>query len=520
MPSAGNATQLRAPLAVRQTLFSSPTHSDRPSSSSCHAQPDRGAHAPQLFPPPDSPSLLPREQASVTTLAFVKDPSPATGSVPTRVFDVDVSATWCVGSVAHGGYLLCILTDAVIRHQELAKSAHVDPAHLTSQFFSATVPGKAQVEIKVVSTTKRWTRLDVDLFQWSPDANTSAFTSPTEQRVLRIRSHYLVTTLPEHPEAGVLNYLARPCPLLEHPGAIEMSDGGDEVPAKLRFHEGMRWKVVDTIEASDGSLSWGCWIEMKGGEEVDKLASASLCCRPSPCGAARADTGRDIQRSCRSSPTSPRTARRCCQPASDRVLRALCPPPGSSLSASAALTHCVRRRHTAGTRPCPSHSTSSPSSRSRPRPARSTGPGPSASTRRPSRSTTAGTTSLSRCGLGRLTSARGSPRRGRERTTGTGSRGGGARGRGSWASALRCASSSPSSQASATWLAALGTQGPCPPRPVHAADLGCLISRSADGACGPARGQPLSGTKAAKQRERLVRLGGQEGAVVERVLGA
>ncbi|TNY23538.1 thioesterase-like superfamily-domain-containing protein [Rhodotorula diobovata] len=212
-------------------------------------------------------------EASVTTLAFVKDPSPATGSVPTRVFDVDVSATWCVGSVAHGGYLLCILTDAVIRHQRLVKSAHVDPAHLTSQFFSATVPGKAQVEIKVVSTTKRWTRLDVDLFQWSPDANTSAFTSPTEQRVLRIRSHYLVTTLPEHPEAGVLNYLARPCPLLEHPGAIEMSDGGDEVPAKLRFHEGMRWKVVDTIEASDGSLSWGCWIEMKGGEEVDKLAT-------------------------------------------------------------------------------------------------------------------------------------------------------------------------------------------------------------------------------------------------------
>ncbi|GAA5896786.1 hypothetical protein JCM8208_007089 [Rhodotorula glutinis] len=211
--------------------------------------------------------------ASVTTPAFVKDPSPAPGSAPSRVFDVDVSSTWCVGSVAHGGYLLCILTDAVIRHQGLVGSAHHDPAHLTSQFFSATVPGKAQVEIQVVSTTKRWTRLDVDLYQWSPDSNTSTYISPANQRILRIRSHYLVTTLPEHPEAGVLNYLSRPCPLLVHPGAIAMSDGGDEVPAKLRFHQGMRWKVVDKVEPNDGSLAWGCWIEMKGGEEVDKLAT-------------------------------------------------------------------------------------------------------------------------------------------------------------------------------------------------------------------------------------------------------
>ncbi|BGP40569.1 hypothetical protein JCM10449v2_004531 [Rhodotorula kratochvilovae] len=212
-------------------------------------------------------------EASVTTPLFVRDPHPAPGATPTSVLSVDISSTWCVGSVAHGGYLLCILTDAVLAHQRLASSPHTDPAHLTSQFFSATVPGKAQVEIKVVSTSKRWTRLDVDLFQWSPDPNTSSFTAPGQERILRIRTHFLVSSLPPHPEAGTLNYLARPCPLLEHPGAIEMSDGGDEVPAKLRFHEGMRWKVVDCVKPNDGTLAWGAWIEMKGGEEVDKLAT-------------------------------------------------------------------------------------------------------------------------------------------------------------------------------------------------------------------------------------------------------
>jgi len=233
------------------------------------------------------------------------------------VFDVDVSPTWCVGSVAHGGYLLCITTDAVLRHQALVGSAHHDPAHLTSQFFSATVPGKAQVEIQVVSTTKRWTRLDVDLYQWSPDANTSTFTSPDNQRILRIRSHYLVTTLPEHPEAGVLNYLSRPCPLLEHPGGIQMSDGGDEVPAKLRFHQGLRWKIVDKVEPNDGSLAWACWIEMKGGEEVDQLSSASLSHSRSlalsaPYRVHKLTLYLPLQRSCPSSPTSPRTGPRCC----------------------------------------------------------------------------------------------------------------------------------------------------------------------------------------------------------------
>ncbi|GAA6055334.1 hypothetical protein JCM3770_005291 [Rhodotorula araucariae] len=212
-------------------------------------------------------------EASTVTPHFIRDPHPPPGASPACVFTVDVSETWCVGSVAHGGYLLCILTDAVLQHQRLAHSKHLDPAHLTSQFFSATVPGKTQVEIKVVSESKRWTRLDVDLFQWSPDPNTTAFTAAGTDRILRIRTHFLVSELPPHPEAGTLNYLARPCPLLSHPGAVGMADGGDEVPAKLRFHAGMRWKVVDCIQPNDGTLAWGAWIEMKGGEQVDQLAT-------------------------------------------------------------------------------------------------------------------------------------------------------------------------------------------------------------------------------------------------------
>ncbi|BGP55876.1 hypothetical protein JCM8202v2_003483 [Rhodotorula sphaerocarpa] len=222
-------------------------------------------------------------QASTTRPRFVKDanPPPSTGDAPTDVYEADISPVWCVGSVAHGGVLVNVLVDAVLKRQARYSSAHRDPAHLSAQFLTATVPGKATVEVKVVSESKRWTRLDVELYQWTPDVNTTYYLDPKTQRTLRIRAHVLVTTLPDHPplHAGsavsapvdMNNFLSRPCPLLVHPSQVDMSDGGTHVPEKLMFRDGMRWKDVE-VTNSDGSLASGSWIELTGGEDVSLSA--------------------------------------------------------------------------------------------------------------------------------------------------------------------------------------------------------------------------------------------------------
>ncbi|GAA5820758.1 hypothetical protein JCM11251_003144 [Rhodosporidiobolus azoricus] len=230
--------------------------------------------------------MEPLSQAIQTTPAFIRQGSPY--SPPVHVYSLHLSPTWTVGSVAHGGYLLSVLTSAVQLHQSLhapAFAQHKDPAHLTSQFLSASVPGRAEVEVKTVSVTKNWTRLEVELWQWTPAADTTDFTNPNTNRVLRITAHFLVTALPPLPPPGPVssdslgpassnvNYLDMPCPLLEHPGAIDMSDGGTPIPSKLRFGEGMRWKEVEIQERSDGALAWGAWIELRNGEDLRESAA-------------------------------------------------------------------------------------------------------------------------------------------------------------------------------------------------------------------------------------------------------
>ncbi|GAA5967643.1 hypothetical protein JCM11641_005721 [Rhodosporidiobolus odoratus] len=230
---------------------------------------------------PTRPTLA-LSQAIRVTPAYVRQGNPADPShraPPSHVYDVCVSHLWTIGSVAHGGYLLACLTKAVKTHQRLAASPHLDPAHLSSQFLSATAPGKAQIEVKEMRVTKRWTRLDVELWQWTPDPNTKDFVKPENERVLRIQAHYLVTSLPPHPSStetptqGTNDYLARPCPLLKHPGEVDMRDGGSRVPSKMTFRDGMRWKEVESIKVNDGSLSWAAWIELTGGEDVRRSAA-------------------------------------------------------------------------------------------------------------------------------------------------------------------------------------------------------------------------------------------------------
>lgn len=238
------------------------------------------------------------------------------------MYEADISPVWCVGSVAHGGVLVNVLVDAVLKRQARYSSAHRDPAHLSAQFLTATVPGKATVEVKVVSESKRWTRLDVELYQWTPDVHTTYYLDPKTQRTLRIRAHVLVTTLPDHPplHAGsavsapvdMNNFLSRPCPLLVHPSQVDMSDGGTHVPEKLMFRDGMRWKDVE-VTNSDQSLASGSWIELTGGEDVSLSAGKCRLSFRCICKQLTIELGPFSQCSWLSLRISPRTGPRCCR---------------------------------------------------------------------------------------------------------------------------------------------------------------------------------------------------------------
>ncbi|GAA6060481.1 hypothetical protein JCM10212_007112 [Sporobolomyces blumeae] len=196
---------------------------------------------------------------------------------PTTVYDAEISKFWTIGSVAQGGYLLSILTRAATTHQQLAGSAHVDPAHLTSQFLSASIVGRAQVEVRVVSTSKRWTRLDAELWQYDhPSPDTTDFVHA--HRTLRITAHFLFAKLENvfdlantSPTAPVPTFLDRTCPILQHPGQVDMANGGTWIPDKFGFKDGMRWKEVE-YEQEGQEIKWAGWFEVTQGEDLTQCA--------------------------------------------------------------------------------------------------------------------------------------------------------------------------------------------------------------------------------------------------------
>ncbi|GAA6014983.1 hypothetical protein JCM11491_002382 [Sporobolomyces phaffii] len=214
---------------------------------------------------------------------------------PSRsVYDATIPAFWTIGSVVHGGFLLSLLTRTATTHQRLGASErlperasplHLDPAHLSSQFLSASVAGPAQVEVTVVSTSKRWTRLDVELWQYdgptAPGATKRDYTARETVRTLRIRAHYLYTQLENvydlaAPAAtttppAVATYLARQCPIVQHPAQLDNCEYS-AIPAKFGFKDGMRWKEAECVDDGEGELRWACWFELTQGEDLTKLA--------------------------------------------------------------------------------------------------------------------------------------------------------------------------------------------------------------------------------------------------------
>ncbi|KDE04866.1 hypothetical protein MVLG_04726 [Microbotryum lychnidis-dioicae p1A1 Lamole] len=169
----------------------------------------------------------------------------------TRVYKGKVEH-FLIGNAPHGGYIISLCTNATQQHQ--SSTPHRDPAHLAAQFFSPCQPGAVQVEVKTLSASKRWTRLDVSLMQYSRTDDVAS--SPVE----RVRLTYLYTDLPHpaewgsSPNADNLSVLpwsespfARPTPLAQHPSELREA----KMYPSFQFRDVVKWSELVLIGPED-----------------------------------------------------------------------------------------------------------------------------------------------------------------------------------------------------------------------------------------------------------------------------
>jgi hypothetical protein len=78
-------------------------------------------------------------------------------------YDADLDGGWVVGGGVNGGYLLAVIGNAV--RERLLGSDHVDPFSVSAHYLSASVPGPATVETRVVRQGGRFSTVAVTLVQ-------------------------------------------------------------------------------------------------------------------------------------------------------------------------------------------------------------------------------------------------------------------------------------------------------------------------------------------------------------------
>ncbi len=79
------------------------------------------------------------------------------------VYDAELAPGWVVGGGVNGGYLLAIIGYAV--RAELAAKGHTDPFSVSAHFLSASTPGPAYVETRVVRSGGRFSTVAATLVQ-------------------------------------------------------------------------------------------------------------------------------------------------------------------------------------------------------------------------------------------------------------------------------------------------------------------------------------------------------------------
>ena len=79
------------------------------------------------------------------------------------VFAADLDPGWVVGGGVNGGYLLAVIGNAV--RELLSTTGHVDPFSVSAHYLSASVPGPATVETRVVRAGGRFSTVAATLVQ-------------------------------------------------------------------------------------------------------------------------------------------------------------------------------------------------------------------------------------------------------------------------------------------------------------------------------------------------------------------
>jgi hypothetical protein len=78
-------------------------------------------------------------------------------------YAADLDGGWVVGGGVNGGYLLAVIGNAV--RELLLESGHVDPFSVSAHYLSASVPGPATVETRIVRAGGRFSTVAATLVQ-------------------------------------------------------------------------------------------------------------------------------------------------------------------------------------------------------------------------------------------------------------------------------------------------------------------------------------------------------------------
>ena len=96
-------------------------------------------------------------------MTFEFDRGIAVTPLPGGAFAAELDPGWVVGGGVNGGYLLAVIGNAV--RELLSTSGHVDPFSVSAHYLSASVPGPATVETRLVRAGGRFSTVAATLVQ-------------------------------------------------------------------------------------------------------------------------------------------------------------------------------------------------------------------------------------------------------------------------------------------------------------------------------------------------------------------
>lgn len=201
----------------------------------------------------------------------------ATDTVATRIDEgrwaVEVSPRWAVlGGAPNGGYLTALVGRAVAD----AVPTHPDPATITTHYLAPTEVGPAEVEVDVLATGRRFSRVRATLRQGG-------------RARLEVLAAFTDLAMHDGPDIGT----GAPPDLPPREDCIDPGDFGDAPAPAIRERMEQRlpadaWSWADAqagthtppAGVADGATTPGvipAWVRWTGGEQMTPLGLLVLC---------------------------------------------------------------------------------------------------------------------------------------------------------------------------------------------------------------------------------------------------